>query len=99
MDTEFSDNAGSPYLFQDMSPFAIFPNKRYLINFFPPGYFKHSHSPLIKIVSNPPPQTLLEYNYFNYTLSNCKFLNNRNIEVLGLDVIDYKPYKGSLIEA
>ncbi len=55
LNTEFSHNEGSPYLFQDMAPFAIFPNKRYLINFFPPDYFKHSHSPMIKIISTPPP--------------------------------------------
>ena len=99
MNSKFSDNAGSPYLFQDLAPFAFFPNKQYLLKYFPENYFSHSHSPLIKIVSNPPPTSLLYYNYFNFTFSNCQFLNNWNREVLGLGLTEYTPVKGSLIVA
>lgn len=87
-DTTFSANSGDKNHFSsiDMSK---------LIKYFPEGYFESSMSPAINIQMNPPPR-VGRSNTFNFAFSRCKFIGNRNMQVVGLSTNNL--YYGSIIQ-
>ena len=69
----FKNNKGSTSLFNSMETTK-------LIDYFPPGYFESSMSPLLNILLNPPSKVRND-KLFSFSITSSTFQSNRNFQV------------------
>jgi hypothetical protein len=77
INSRFFDNKGTRLAFPNLEPAPVL-SRMNLANFFPPGYFDASHSPLIRIMMTPSPK-IINRTYLNVTITNSKFFRNKNV--------------------